>query len=134
MVERADSEHSGCQFDSSMYHNKNTIGEEGNGKPPAKTHFSSKTQIFASGFCYARNRVCNAVQFSFQLLYSSSRLSFKCALRESGCRIGYEPTKNELRSLSAVNIQGHQRGGFCIVPKYFILKLFESSSERKNIK
>ena len=24
--------------------------------------------------------------------------------------------KNELRSLSAVDIQGHQRGGFCIVP------------------
>ena len=35
-------------------------------------------------------------------------------LRESGCRIGDEPTKNELRSLSAVDIQGHQRGGFCI--------------------
>ena len=35
-------------------------------------------------------------------------------LRESGCRIGYELTKNELRSLSAVDIQGHQRGGFCI--------------------
>ena len=47
---------------------------------------------------------------------SSSSLSFKCALRESGCRIGYEPKKNELRSLSAVDIQGHQRGGFCIVP------------------
>ena len=41
---------------------------------------------------------------------------FNCALRESGCRIGYEPTKNELRSSSAVDIQGHQRGGFCIVP------------------
>ena len=24
--------------------------------------------------------------------------------------------KNELRSFSAVDIQGHQRGGFCIVP------------------
>ena len=46
---------------------------------------------------------------------SSSNLSFKCALRESGCRIGYEPTKNELRSLLAVDIQGHQRGGFCIL-------------------
>ena len=47
-------------------------------------------------------------------LLSSSGPSFKCALRESGCRIGYEPTKNESRSLSAVEIQGHQRGGFCI--------------------
>ena len=27
-------------------------------------------------------------------------LSLKCALRESGCRIGYQPTKNELRLLS----------------------------------
>ena len=43
---------------------------------------------------------------------TSSSLSLKCALRESGCRIGYEPTKNELRLLSAVDIQGHQRGGF----------------------
>ena len=36
----------------------------------------------------------------------------------SGCRIGYEPTKNELSSLSAVDTQGHQRGGggVCIVP------------------
>ena len=42
-------------------------------------------------------------------------LSLECALRENGCRIGYEPTKNELRSLSAVDIQGHQCGGFCIV-------------------
>ena len=48
-------------------------------------------------------------------LFSSSSLSFKCALRESACRIGYEPTKDELRSLSAVDIQGHQRGVFCIV-------------------
>ena len=47
---------------------------------------------------------------------SSSSLSFKCALRESGCRTGYEPTKNELRSILAVDIQGNQRGGFCIVP------------------
>ena len=36
--------------------------------------------------------------------HSSSSLSFKCAMRENGCRIGYEPTKNELRSLSAVDI------------------------------
>ena len=44
----------------------------------------------------------------------------KYALRESGCRIGHEPTKNELRSLSAVDIQGHQRGGFCIVPRWYL--------------
>ena len=33
----------GCQFDSSMYHNKSTIGEEGNSKPPHQTHFPRKT-------------------------------------------------------------------------------------------
>ena len=29
--------------------------------------------------------------------------------------------KNELRSLSAVDIQGHQRGGFCIVPSLTVI-------------
>ena len=41
--------------------------------------------------------------------------SSKCALWESGYRIGYEPTKNELRSLSAVDFQGYQRGGLSIL-------------------
>ena len=49
------------------------------------------------------------------MMASSSSLSFKCALRLKGCRISYEPTKNELRSLSAVDIQGYKRGAFCIV-------------------
>ena len=43
----------------------------------------------------------------------SSSLSLEYALRESGCRIGYEPTRNELRLLSEVDIQGLQREGFC---------------------
>ena len=30
--------------------------------------------------------------------------------------------KNESRSLLAVDIQGHQRGGFCIVPPYTYLR------------
>ena len=47
--------------------------------------------------------------------FSPSR-SFKCALRGNGCRISYEPTKNELISLSAVDIQGHQRGGSALSP------------------
>ena len=50
-------------------------------------------------------------------LFFSSSLSLKCALRESGCRIVYELTKDESRLLPAVDIQGHQcGGGFCIVP------------------
>ena len=41
---------------------KNTIGEEGNGKPPHKIHFPrNKLKSPVSGFCYARNRVCDAV-------------------------------------------------------------------------
>ena len=52
--------------------------------------------------------------FSLLLDKLPSSLSFKCALRENGCRIGYEPTKNESRSLSAVYIQRHQHGGSCI--------------------
>ena len=47
--------------------------------------------------------------------FSPSR-SFKYALRGNGCRISYEPTKNELISLSAVDIQGHQRGGSALSP------------------
>ena len=34
----------------------------------------------------------------FNKVQSSLSLSLKCALRESGCRIGYKPTKKELRS------------------------------------
>ena len=45
----------------------------------------------------------------------SLSLSFKCALRESSCRIGLQANKNESRSLLAVDIQGHQDGCFCIV-------------------
>ena len=50
-------------------------------------------------------QLCNK-QYVTSARKSSSSLSFKRALRESGSRIGYEPTKNELRSLSAVDIQG----------------------------
>ena len=39
VVKHADSQHRGCQYDSSLCHNKNAIGEEGNGKPPHKIHF-----------------------------------------------------------------------------------------------
>ena len=34
LVKHADSQHRGYQFDSSMCHFWNAIGEEGNGKPP----------------------------------------------------------------------------------------------------
>ena len=39
MVKHADSQHRGCQFDSSMCHFLNAICEEGNGKPPREFHF-----------------------------------------------------------------------------------------------
>ena len=35
-------QHRCCQFDSSTCHNKNAIGEEGNGKPPYEFHFPRK--------------------------------------------------------------------------------------------
>ena len=61
VVKHADSQHRGYQFDSSTCHNKNAIGEEGHWKPPHEFHFPRNTQSPFSGFCYARNRVCNAV-------------------------------------------------------------------------
>ena len=43
---------------------RNAIGEEGSGEPPHKVHFPRKeTQSPFSGFCYAPNRVCFAVNF-----------------------------------------------------------------------
>ena len=36
---------------------QNTIGEEGNGKPPHKIHFPRKNS--EPGFCYPRHRVCD---------------------------------------------------------------------------
>ena len=52
---------------------KNAIGEEGNGKPPHEFHFPRKTQSPASGFCYARNRVRNAVFFKKTCSYLNAR-------------------------------------------------------------
>ena len=39
VVKHVDSQHRGCQFDSSICYFLNAIGEEGNGKPPHKIHF-----------------------------------------------------------------------------------------------
>ena len=52
VVTHADSQHRGCQFDSSMCHNENIIGEEGNGKPSHEFHFTRKTQSPAMQFFY----------------------------------------------------------------------------------
>ena len=42
VVKHADSRHRGCQFDSSMCHFQNSIGEESNGKTPREFHFPRK--------------------------------------------------------------------------------------------
>ena len=42
MVKHADSQHRGCQFNFSMCHFQNAIGEEGNRTPPHEFHFSKK--------------------------------------------------------------------------------------------
>ena len=41
---------------------QSTIGEGGNGEPSHNIYFPRKrTQIPISGFCYARNRICDAI-------------------------------------------------------------------------
>ena len=67
VVKHVDSQHRGCEFDSSMCHNKNTIGEEDNGKPLIKSTSLEKTQSPVSEFYYARNRapLPHAVRFLF---------------------------------------------------------------------
>ena len=54
----------GCELEFYAYHSKNSIAVEGNGKAPHKVHTSlEKTQGPVSGFCYARNREWDAVNF-----------------------------------------------------------------------
>ena len=55
---------------SSMCHNKNAIGEEGNGKSPHEFKFSRKTQSPVSGFCDPPNRICSTVFLSSSLFAS----------------------------------------------------------------
>ena len=45
------------------------------------------------GYSNKKHAVENANVFSSPFDFFSSSLSLKCALRESGCRIDYEPTK-----------------------------------------
>ena len=61
----ADSQHTGCQFDSSMCHFQNVIGEVGNGKPPHEFHFPRKN----SGPClWFLLRLKLSMQCSFSFL------------------------------------------------------------------
>ena len=48
MVKHADSQHRGCQFDFSMCHLEDAIGEEGNGKPPHEFHYPKKLRAMPS--------------------------------------------------------------------------------------
>ena len=77
---------------------------------------NERLKVSVSGLKKALNLFLLLLQAFLTKGVFSSSLSLKCALRESGCRIGYEPTKNELRSLSAVDIQGDQRGGSALFP------------------
>ena len=78
----------------------------------SSVYFGASPALFPNVLCY---------------IGSSSSLSFKCALRESGCRIGYEPTKNELRLLPAVDIQGTKIGVPALSP------ILDSFSELKEL-
>ena len=59
VVKRADSYRRGCKFQSCTCHNKNTIGEEGNGKPPHKVHFPGINSEPCFWFIV---RVCDAIE------------------------------------------------------------------------
>ena len=62
VVKHVDLQHRGCQFDSSMCHLKNAIGEEAIGSHLMTSTSLEKTQSPVSGFCSTRNRVCNAAE------------------------------------------------------------------------
>ena len=98
---------------------KGSRSSKRDGGSPEESPFHSKPRCL-----WIRWQQISNIPLAGNLIFvPSSSFSFKCALRESGCRTGYEPTKNHVRSLSAVDIQGHQRGGFCIatMPKSIIL-------------
>ena len=56
-----------------------TIDEEGNGSHLIKSTSLEETQSPVSGFCYARNRVCNAIRmilgFSKEVDYNIKKYS-----------------------------------------------------------
>ena len=64
VVKHADSQHRGCQFDSSMCHFKNAIGEEGNGKPPQKNPLPKK-KLRALSLVSAKLEIEYATQFFY---------------------------------------------------------------------
>ena len=94
-------QHRGYQFDSSMYHFQNAVGEKGNRKPPHKIHFPVKTQSPVSGFCYARNRICNAVLL---VLLSG------CVLEPSLFRIIVMPQASPHRNEPLPSVAEHAAG------------------------
>ena len=63
VVQHADSQHRGCQFDSSLCRFKNAIGEEGNGNPPHEFNFPRKNSEPCLKFLLCSKSSCNAVFF-----------------------------------------------------------------------
>ena len=61
MGKRADSKCRGCEFESRTCRNKNTIGEEGNGKAPHEIQFASK-ELRALSMASAKLEIEYAVQ------------------------------------------------------------------------
>ena len=86
VVRHADSQHRGCQFDSSKCHFENAFGEEGKGKPPRESHFPRESESPVSGFYYARNRVCNAVSCQKYI-----NISVSAVVAERSCSQWFAP-------------------------------------------
>ena len=66
IVKHADSQHRDCQFDSSMYHCKNAIGEEGNLKLPHEIYFPRKN-----------SRALSLVSATLEIEYATTLLARK---------------------------------------------------------
>ena len=54
----------GCEFESCTYRDQNTMVSMATGGHLIKSTSLEEVKIPVSGFCYARNRVCNAVRAS----------------------------------------------------------------------
>ena len=76
VVKHADSHHRGFQFNSSMYHFQNGIGEEGNGKPSHEFHFP-RNKLRALSLVSATLEIEYATQVSVLLILHRHLLVFK---------------------------------------------------------
>ena len=117
MVKHAGSRQMDCQFDSSMCHFQNAIGEETTGSRLLNSTSLENTQRPVSGFFYTRDRACSAV---FQL---EGRLHhFVLAVSASSCILMTEDDTEKFPS----KIENGEQSLSVFALEWFILKLFDS--------